>query len=114
LFAEIVFGVRRHAPLTQGSDGQLGNELVEVKTITPDKKTDLVQVKRAGDFVNLIVVKITEDFQFGARMVHRRILKRGKGAFDEICWADMVAGEPDQELHRNFPIKKSPPKRKSG
>ena len=112
LFAEIVFGVRRHAPMTQGSDGQIGNDLVEVKTITPDKKTDLVQVTRAGGFVNLIVVKITEEFQFGARMVHRRVLKTGKGEFDEVEWADMIAGEPDPDIHRNFPIKPAAPKRK--
>ena len=38
LFAEIVFGIKRHNPITQGSDGMLGNDFVEVKTITPDKK----------------------------------------------------------------------------
>jgi hypothetical protein len=38
LFAEIMFGIKRHDPMTQGSDGYLGRDLVEVKTITPDKK----------------------------------------------------------------------------
>lgn len=109
LFAEIMFGIERHDPMTQGSDGRLGDDFVEVKTITPDKKTDKVQVKRAGNFVNLVVVKITDDFQFGARMVHRRILKKGRGEFDEISWDDMIAGEPDLEIHRNFPIRRSPP-----
>ncbi len=106
LFAEIMFGITRHAPRTQGSDGKLGNELVEIKTITPDKKRDVVQVKRAGNFSKLVVVKITDDFQFGARMVHRRTLKPGKDKFDEISWDAMVAGEPDLEIHRNFPIKR--------
>jgi len=113
LFAEIVFQIKRHAPMTQGSDGKLGNDLVEIKTITPGKKNDTVQVKRAGNFVTLIVVKITDDFQFGARMVHRRILKKGKGEFDEVSWADMIAGEPDLDIHRNFPIKKVVHKRKT-
>src|SRR5512137_536633 len=40
LFAEIMFGIKRHNPMTQGSDGLLGNDFVEVKTITPDKKSD--------------------------------------------------------------------------
>ena len=106
LFAEIMFGITRHAPRTQGSDGKLGNELVEIKTITPDKKRDVVQVKRAGDFVNLIVVKITDDFQFGARTVHRCTLTRREDEYDEISWAAMIAGEPDMEIHRNFPIKR--------
>jgi len=106
LFAEIMFGLKRHDPMTRGSDGMLGNDFVEVKTITPDKRNDKVQVKRAGNFGKLIVVKITDDFQFGARMVHRRNLKQGKGEFDEISWDSMIAGEPNQELHRNFPFKK--------
>lgn len=113
LFAEIMFGIKRHAPMTQGSDGMLGDELIEVKTITPDKVNDTVQVKRTGNFVNLILVKITDDFQFGARMVHRRILKTGKGECDEIAWVDTMAGEPDQEIHRNFPVKKVAPNRKA-
>ncbi len=114
LFAEIMFGIKRHAPMTQGSDGLLEDDLIEVKTITPEKTNDTVQVKRAGDFVNLIVVKITDDFQFGARMVHRRNLKKGQGEFYEISWADMITGEPHPESHRNFPFKKVTPKRKTG
>ena len=106
LFAEIMFGIERHAPRTQGSDGRLDRELVEIKTITPEKTTDTVQVKRAGDFVKLVVVKITDDFQFGARMVHRHTLKRVNDKFDGIFWDAMVAGEPDMEIHRNFPIKR--------
>ncbi len=114
LFAEIMFGIKRHNAGTRGSDGMLGNELVEVKTITPDKKGNVVQVKRAGNFGKLVVVKISDDFQFGARMVHRKTLKRGKGRFDEISWNAMVAGELNQEIHRNFPIRKVPPKGKGG
>ena len=71
----------------------------------------MVQVKRGGNFSKLAVVKITDDFQFGARMVHRRILKPGRGEFDEIAWADMIVGEPDRELHGSFPIKKFSPNR---
>ena len=108
--SEVVLLTRLKAALfrlnpTLPPEAMLGNDLVEVKTITPDKKTDTVQVKRAGDFVKLVVFKITDDFQFGARMVHRRNLKTGQGEFDEISWAATVAGEPDPEIHRNFPIK---------
>ena len=52
--------------MTQGSDGKLGRDLVEVKTITLDKKSDKVQVKRTEKFGKLAVVKISDDFQFGA------------------------------------------------
>lgn len=112
LFAEIMFRIKRHGPMTQGSDGKIGNDFVEVKTITPDKSNNTAKVKRAGNFGKLVVVKITDDFQFGARMVHRRILKRGKGKFHEIDWDDMITGEPNQEMHRSFPFKKVPPKHK--
>jgi hypothetical protein len=111
LFAEIMFGIKRHGPMTQGSDGKLGNDFVEVKTITPDKQNDVVKVKRAGNFGKLVVVKISDDFQFAARMVDRGLLKKGKGKFATLSWDSMVAGESDQQLHGNWPIKKVPPKR---
>lgn len=107
LFAEIMFGIKRHNPMTQGSDGVLGNDFVEVKTITPDKRSDGVRLKRAGNFGKLVVVKISDDFQFAARMVERRLLGKGKGK-----WDAMIAGEPNQEMHRSFPINHVAPKRK--
>ena len=106
LFAEIMFGIKRHNSMTQGSDGLLGKDFVEVKTITPDKKNDGVRIKRAGNFGKLIVVKISEDFQFAARMVDRRLLGKGKGKWATLSWDAMIAGEPNQELHRHFPIKR--------
>lgn len=113
LFAEIMFGIKRHDPMTQGSDGKLGDDFVEVKTITPDKHNDVVQVKRAGNFGRLVVVKITDDFQFGARMISRRTLKKGASKYAKITWDAMVAGEPHPEYHQQFPFKKVLPKRKT-
>src|SRR6185436_16587364 len=106
LFAEIMFGITRHKPSTRGSDGLLGKDFVEVKTITPDKKKSIVRIKRAGNFGKLVVVKISDDFQFGARMVDRRLLKKGTGRWAMLSWDEMIAGEPNQELHC-FPIKRA-------
>ena len=111
LFAEIMFGIKRHNPMTRGSDGMLGNDFVEVKTITPDKKGDGVRIKRAGNFGKLVVVKISDDFQFAARMVDRRLLGKGKGKWATLSWDAMIAGEPNQEMHQNFPLKKVAAKR---
>ncbi len=111
LFAEIMFGIKRHNPMTQGSDGLLGNDFVEVKTITPDKKSNGVRLKRAGNFGKLVVVKISDDFQFAARMVDRQLLGKGKGKWATLSWDAMIAGEPNQEVHRSFPSKKSASKR---
>jgi hypothetical protein len=112
LFVEIMFGIKRHNPMTRGSDGLLGNDFVEVKTITPDKRSDGVRLKRAGNFGKLVVVKISDDFQFAARMVDRRLLGKGRGKWATLSWDAMIAGEPNQEMHQNFPIKKIAPKRK--
>ncbi len=111
LFAEIMFGIKRHKPMTQGSDGLIGNDFVEVKTITPDKKGDGVRLKRAGNFGKLVVVKISDDFQFAARMVDRRLLGKGSGKWATLTWDAMISGEPNQGMHRSFPIKKVSPKR---
>jgi hypothetical protein len=111
LFAEIMFGIKRHDPMTQGSDGMLGKDFVEVKTITPDKGSDGVRLKRAGNFGKLVVVKISDDFQFAARMVDRRLLGKGNGKWATLSWDAMIAGEPNKEIHRNFPLKKVAAKR---
>lgn len=91
----------------------LGKDFVEVKTITPDKRTDIVQVKRAGNFRKLVVVKISDAFQFAARMVDRGMLKKGEGKVATLSWDSMIANEKDQDIHRSFPIKKVPPKSKA-
>lgn len=89
LFAEITFGIQRHKPGTPGSDGRIGNDWVEVKTITPEKKNENVFVKRAGNFNKLVVVKISEDFEFEARMLDRSEMAKGKGKLAKISWSSM-------------------------
>ncbi len=89
LFAEITFGIKRHKPRTQGSDGRLGNDFVEIKTITPEKKNEKVSVKRAGNFNKLLVVKITQEFEFEARMLDRKRMGKGKGKHAVVAWSAM-------------------------
>lgn len=64
LYAEVKYGIKRHKPHTQGSDGKLGNDFFEVKTISPEKSNGQIEVKRAGNFNKLIVVKIDLSFKF--------------------------------------------------
>jgi hypothetical protein len=89
LYAEISYGIRRHKPNTPGSDGKLGNDYVEVKTISPEKSTEQVQVKWAGNFNKLLVVRISQDFQFESRMLDRRRMPRGEGTHAKVEWANM-------------------------
>lgn len=86
LYAEITYGVVRHKPGTKGSDGRLGNDWVEVKTISPEKLSDTILVKRAGNFNKLLVVRITKGFDFDARLIDRALLGKGKGKNAKYKW----------------------------
>lgn len=87
LYAEIKYGVVRHPPGTRGSDGRLGNDWVEVKTISPEKHSETIHVKRAGNFNKLLVVRIREDFVFEAKLIDRKLLTRGSGKRAKVAWA---------------------------
>ena len=86
LYGEIKYGLERHAPGTAGSDGRLGNDWVEVKTISPEKAKDSIQVKRAGNFNKILVVRITEDFEFESKLIDRKQLGKGKGKHARLSW----------------------------
>lgn len=88
LYAEIKFGLKRHQPGTQGSDGRIGNDWVEVKTISPEKGSTTAFVKRAGNFNKLLIVRINEDFEFQAKMIDRKMIKKGTGKGAKIKWDD--------------------------
>ena len=89
LYAEIKYGIKRHKPHTSGSDGKLGNDFIEIKTISPEKAGEQVQVKRAGNFNKLLVVKITKDFEFEARLIGRKKLSKGDGAHARVSWSTL-------------------------
>jgi len=102
LYAEIKFGVVRHRPGTPGSDGRIGNDWIEVKTISPEKLNEVIQVKRAGNFNKLLVVKISEGFEFEARMIDRKLLRKGNGKHARVQWGDH-AGHVIEEDARQAP-----------
>lgn len=66
----------------------MGNDWVEVKTISPEKEGNKVLVKRAGNFNKLLIVKIDESFEFQARMIERKELKKGSGKYAKHTWDD--------------------------
>ena len=81
IYAEIKFGLCRHGSHQAGSDGTIAGKRVEVKTISPEKGSDQVLVKRQGDFEQLLIVQIDEDFQFTAKLLDRNRLRDGGGRF---------------------------------
>lgn len=89
LFAAITIGLKLHRNYVQGSDGRLGDDFIEVKTITPFKANDVVTVKASGNFNKLFVVKINEDFELSYRLMARRDLPAPKGGQYQISWADI-------------------------
>lgn len=86
LFGEIYYGVRRHKPHTKGSDGRLGNDFIEIKTISPEKRVEEVRVKLSGNFNKLLIVKINEDFSFESQIIARKTLPKGNGKHVRASW----------------------------
>jgi hypothetical protein len=86
LYGELHFGIKRHKPHTKGSDGKLGNDFIEIKTISPEKSLEEVRVKRAGNFNKLLIVKINEDFSFEGQIIARKSLSKGEGKHVRASW----------------------------
>jgi len=98
LFAEARFRIKRHRKCAQGSDGKIGKDYVEVKTISPWKKTQEVRVKRSGHWSRLVVVKISEQWIFEARMLSRADLGPGNGGkHAKVRWGNQEQRVPAQE-----------------
>lgn len=95
LYAEVKFGLRRHRLYAAGSDGRLGNDFIEIKTIGPGNRSKKVRVKRSGNFNKLIVVRIDDDFQFEARVIERKVLRKGLGNWITLSWSGLPP--PDVE-----------------
>ena len=86
IYAEIKFGLRRHETHMAGSDGTIAGRLVEVKTISPEKTSDRVLVKSQGDFEQLLIVRISPDFEFQGKLFERSELKGIAGKFLRGCY----------------------------
>jgi hypothetical protein len=89
LFGAITYGIKLNKTYAKGSDGRLGNDHVEIKTITPFKRNDVVVVDRERHFSKLLVVKINEDFQVAGRMLDRKDLPKRDGRYVRIRWDDL-------------------------
>ena len=92
LYAELRYGLKRNKLHAPGADGRIGRDHVEVKTISPTKKKQQVQLKRGGNFNMVIVVRISADFEFESRMFERKRLGKGNGKFARISWASIDSG----------------------
>ena len=83
------FGIELHDDAkAQGSDGRLGNALVEIKTISPMRDTRHVRVNKSGNFGYLAIVKIDADFRIDAKLISRKRLGKAPGEVFSVGWAD--------------------------
>jgi hypothetical protein len=103
LYAAERFGIVLSRDHSQGHDGHLGKELVEIRTISPGKRRAFVRVKRAGNFSLLAVVQVNADYRFDARLVRRDQLPKGDdGKFAAISWGTACkVGEPNPPAPRS-------------
>jgi hypothetical protein len=79
----------------QGSDGRIGNELVEIKTISPLRRSKHVSVKASGNFGYLAIVRIDSNFQIDAKLIKRKRLGKTKNGYFVVSW-DMHPDESNQ------------------
>ena len=75
IYAELKHGLIRFKENTSGADGKIGDDYVEVKTISPHKLINQVQVKKVGNFNKLLIVKISSDMKFNSVLIDRKKLK---------------------------------------
>ncbi|MES2501759.1 MAG: hypothetical protein V4545_04060 [Pseudomonadota bacterium] len=90
LYAEIKYSIKRHKPHTRGSDGKLGDDYIEIKTMSPEKSGSLVKVKLAGNFNKLLIIRITKDFAFEGHFYERKELIKGDGIHAHASWPNKI------------------------
>lgn len=90
LYGAITHGLKLHRNYAQGSDGKIGNDFVEVKTITPFKKNDEITVNMKGNFSKILIVKIDQDFQVAGKLIDRKVLPKSNRDIVRVCWSDIA------------------------
>lgn len=89
LYGVITHGLKLHRIYAQGSDGRIGNDLVEVKTITPFKRNDVVTLNMTRNFSKVLLVKINEEFQIKDKLIDRRSLPKCTGDRLRLDWGSI-------------------------
>jgi hypothetical protein len=92
LYGVITHGIKLHRNYAKGSDGKLGNDFVEVKTITPFKTNSLVTLNLERNFSKVLIVKIDEDFEISSKLIARKDLPKTNGKHLRLDW-DQFVGE---------------------
>jgi hypothetical protein len=92
LYGAITHGIKLHRNYAKGSDGRLGNDFVEVKTITPFKRNNVVTLNLERNFSKVLIVKIDENFEVSSKLISRKELPKPNGKRVRLDW-DQFASE---------------------
>ena len=95
LYGAIAYGIRLHKNYAQGSDGRLGNDFVEVKTITPFKQSNIVTLNLRRNFSKVLIVKISAGFEVSARMIDRKALPKTTKDLIQLDWGQFDPAPAD-------------------
>lgn len=91
LFGAIMYGIKLHKNYAKGSDGRLGDDFVEIKTISPTNNKDKTLVRLEDrHFSKLLVVKIEHDFSVSGRLMERKSLPKSNGKNTRVSWDAMA------------------------
>lgn len=105
LFAASKLGLCLCRDYTQGHDGRMGNNLVEIKTITPWKRRPFVRGKRSGNFNLLAVVRFYSSGEAELRLIRRSRLPKGNGGtYFGLSWSRACALAEPGQLHGVRPL----------
>lgn len=88
LYGAITHGIKLHRNYAKGSDGRLGSDFVEIKTITPFKSNDIVEVNLDRHFNKLLIVWINADFEIRSKLVDRSALPRSPSKL-RLSWGQL-------------------------
>lgn len=92
LYGAIVHQLKLHRNYAQGSDGKIGNDFVEVKTITPFKSKSRVVLNLERNFSKVLIVRIDDGFEVQSKLIDRKKLPKCKGRKLRIDWEQLVDG----------------------
>jgi hypothetical protein len=83
LYGAIHYGISLHKNFAKGSDGRVGNNFVEIKTIGPLSVSEETTFKWARHFNQVVIVRICKDFIISSVLIARKSLpSRGT---NKIC-----------------------------
>ncbi len=87
LYGAIKYGIKLHKPYAEGSDGRMGDDFVEIKTISPLSKSDTKGIKMKGNFNKVLLVKVDKEFQVQGKMFDRKNLEKRRSKI-ELSWEE--------------------------